>query len=224
MRSKGWCILVVGAALALATTASADEVIYFTNGTYMKIVSHEVQGDMVKVRLDGSASIAFPSRMIDKIEGSSGIVFGGPASSVYANQIVARAPGTEGQPSSQAVVGVRSREDREEDPDTIAAVQRAAAYRSTAMMPMSGRRAEGQYIDGSIAATRGAGPSGSTRLGNHYVIGTGSQSKSPFKPMRFAMKPGIPAAENPPEEGSFPPEQNPVMHPNAPTGDAPPNE
>ena len=224
MRGKRWCILAVGAALALATTASAEEVIYFANGTYMKIFSHEIQGDMVKVRLDGSGSIAFPSRMVDKIENASGIVYGGPANPVYANQIVARPPGTEAPPSSTPVVGVRSAEARAEDPDTIAAARRATTYRATTMKPMSGRQAENEYIDGSIAATRGPGPSGSVRLGNHYVIGSGSRLSSPFKPMRLAVKPGIVPEESSPADGTSPPEANPVLDPGAPSEGAPPNQ
>jgi len=224
MKGNRWWILAVGAALAFATSASAEEVVYFSNGTYMKVVSHEVRGDMVKVQLDGSGSIAFPARMIDKIESGSGVVFGGPTSGIFANQAAPRMAGAAlGPPPGQTVVGVRSAEARQEDPDTIAAAKRAAEYRSTAMMPMSGRRAEMQYDDGTIAATRGAGPSGSQRLGNHFVVNPSSQNRGVFKPVRLQMKTGTAPVDAPQPDESAPPDADPAPDPGAQSGEAPPN-
>ena len=57
----------------VASAARADEIIYFTNGTYMKILAHEVKGDMIKVQMDGNGSMGFPTRMVDKIEKDMGI-------------------------------------------------------------------------------------------------------------------------------------------------------
>ena len=223
MRAK-WCVLAIGISLAVVTVASAEEVIYFSNGTYMKIYSHEVQGDMIKVRLDGTASMAFPIRMVDKIENASGIVYGGPTNPVYPNQIVPQQPraDTPYPVSSAAVVGVRSNEAREADPDTAA--RRAAASRMQAGGPLSGQAFDNQYPDG-IASTIGPGPSGTMRLGNHYVVGTNFNSVSgrpaPFKPARLGIKPGV---SQDPGPGGAPPEERPPQDSADSSGDAPPNQ
>jgi hypothetical protein len=48
--------------------ARADEVIHFKNGTYLAIRAHEVKGDMVYVTLAADAVMAFPMKMVDRIE------------------------------------------------------------------------------------------------------------------------------------------------------------
>jgi hypothetical protein len=58
-------IVVVAAATGLA---QAEEIIYFTNGTSMPIRDHEVRGDMIHVDLGDDAFMAFPMRMVDRVE------------------------------------------------------------------------------------------------------------------------------------------------------------
>jgi len=67
-------ILAVLPLLLLAGVVSADEVIYFTNGTSMAIHSHEVKDDMIHVDLGSKAIMAFPMRMVEKVESAGKIV------------------------------------------------------------------------------------------------------------------------------------------------------
>ena len=67
MRPKCF-ILPVLLLLTLSGTALAEEIIYFTNGTSMPIRRHEIKGDMIHVDLGSEAFMAFPVRMIEKIE------------------------------------------------------------------------------------------------------------------------------------------------------------
>ncbi len=225
MRAK-WCILVLGVCIGSATVASAEEIIYFTSGGYMKIYSHELQGDMVKVRLDGEASMAFPSKLVEKIENSSGIVYGGPTNPVYPNQIVPRAPGAEPPyPVGPACVGVGSMQAREEDPDTLA--RRAAAAKIQTGGAMNGRAAEGQFLDGRIGMPVGGAPDGTMRVGNHLVTPSPG-ARLPFQPAKFAMKPGAgqsvgPLGQPPPQQYP-PPPQNPPQGSTDPNAENPPNQ
>jgi hypothetical protein len=67
MRPKCF-ILPVLLLLTLSGMALAEEIIYFTNGTSMPIRRHEIKGDMIHVDLGSEAAMAFPFRMIEKIE------------------------------------------------------------------------------------------------------------------------------------------------------------
>ncbi len=68
-----WALALV-VALGAASTATADEVIYFTNGTTMTIASHRVEKDMIYVDLGSNSRMAFPVSMVDRVETGSGSV------------------------------------------------------------------------------------------------------------------------------------------------------
>jgi hypothetical protein len=73
MRPKRF-ILPVVLLLTLSGTALAEEIIYFANGTSMPIRRHEIKGDMIHVDLGSEAFMAFPVRMIEKIEAAGASV------------------------------------------------------------------------------------------------------------------------------------------------------
>ena len=57
-----------------ALPAWASEIVYFKNGTTMEVETHSVAEGLVKVRLGGNASMAFPVEQIDRIETQDGNV------------------------------------------------------------------------------------------------------------------------------------------------------
>lgn len=176
MRAKH-CVLAISILLLLTTAARADEIIYFTNGTHMKILGHDVRGDMIKVVMDGNGSMGFPTRMVDRIENGGGIVYGGPEASVQPNQMV---PGVRSE-----VVGNRSQQAIEADPDT--ALRRAQASRMQPTELLSGQQAQSQFLDGRILDNRAPAPAGTRRVGNHLTLGTGGR-EVPFVPQRMQLR------------------------------------
>lgn len=179
-------LLLCGLMLCLPTLTRADEVVYFTNGTYMHVLSHEVKGDMVRVRLDGDAAVAFPSRLIEKIEGTYGVVFTKP-SSLQANQAA---------PSPQAANA---------DTPYPVGVNPAIASRSSTPVgqpqrqpvntggTMGGEAQNHNYAEDTIMGSQRAGPSGSRTLGNKIVVDSGKRpgGRSTFTPSPFQAKPGM---------------------------------
>lgn len=69
---KSFLILVLVAAGFLSTPTPAEQVIYLTNGSFLPILSHRIEGDMIYVDLADNASMAFPAELVEKIE-STGI-------------------------------------------------------------------------------------------------------------------------------------------------------
>ena len=59
---------LVGVLLIAVLPASAEEIVFFTNGTSMPIKEHVVRGAMVHVDLGSDGFIAFPAAMILRIE------------------------------------------------------------------------------------------------------------------------------------------------------------
>jgi hypothetical protein len=84
---------LVLALLAAVTVAGlpvlADEIVHFKNGTAMPIVSHEVDGDMIRVVLDGGSTMGFPLEQVDRVEDAQGKVV---SSGDSFNQAVPRVP------------------------------------------------------------------------------------------------------------------------------------
>jgi hypothetical protein len=78
--------LLIGALVAVP--AIADEVVYFTNGTYLLITNHSIEKEMISVDLGGNSRMAFPLQMVDKIESSGRSVYLNPTYHP-ANQAVA---------------------------------------------------------------------------------------------------------------------------------------
>lgn len=192
-----------------AAAVRADEIVYFTNGTYMRIQTHEVQGDMVRVRLDGSASLAFPSRQVEKIEGAYGVVYGGTRSQIHANQALPSSMVTSAETAYP--VGVNP---------ALASRGRADAPPppTDRYVPPAGNTVSNVYLDGSIMGSRREGPAGAKQLGGHSVIDPGKTpgQRSTFRPSPFQMKPGL--ERNPPDvpdRRAMPPDVR-VMPPSQP--------
>ena len=59
-------VLILG--LASAGTVLAEEVVHFTNGTFMPIRSHTIEDGMVRVVLGAESEMAFPIGLVEKIE------------------------------------------------------------------------------------------------------------------------------------------------------------
>jgi len=193
-------LVVLGIVAAVAPAALADEVVFFTNGTYMRVLSHELVGDMVRVRLDGAASLAFPSRQVERIEGIYGVVFNGPESKIQANQAlpgpVRTGPETPYPVGANPALATRGRSDAPRPAD--AQMERPGGA-------ISGSGAAGSFADGSIMASRRAGPTGSEQLGNRLVVDSGKTAG--FRPQPFQAKPGLERT------GPTPPTSTPVVPP-----------
>lgn len=58
--------------LLVPCTARADEVVWFKSGSFLRVASHTVEGDMIRVRLDSNASMAFPVTVVEKVEKAEG--------------------------------------------------------------------------------------------------------------------------------------------------------
>lgn len=74
-------VLVLTVALVLlgaATSVTAEEIIYFANGTSMPVQSHRVEKDMISVELGAGSRMAFPVSMVDKIEAAGRDVYLNP--------------------------------------------------------------------------------------------------------------------------------------------------
>ena len=67
-------VTIAAAAGLVCGSASAEEVIYFTNGTVMPIRSHKIEGDTIKVDLGDNGFMAFPSSVVEKIEEAADVV------------------------------------------------------------------------------------------------------------------------------------------------------
>ncbi len=95
MRSSAIALALMGLCLMLATPAAADEIIYFANGTSMPVVSHRVEKEMIYVNMGGESKMAFPLRMVDRIEAAGKDVYQNPTYHP-ANQAVAGSKGGSG--------------------------------------------------------------------------------------------------------------------------------
>jgi hypothetical protein len=78
--------------VVIATPAVADEIVYFTNGTFLPVTSHRVEKEMISVELGGNSRMGFPLYMVDKIESAGRNVFLNPTYHP-ANQAIAAAAG-----------------------------------------------------------------------------------------------------------------------------------
>ena len=65
---RPWVFLF--ALVVLAPAALADEIIHFTNGTSLPVLSHTIQDGMIKVDLGDAAVMAFPEYLVERIEGT----------------------------------------------------------------------------------------------------------------------------------------------------------
>ena len=92
MFSKMGTALFLGAALGAVSSARADEVVHFTNGTSMPILGHKVEKDMISVDLGSNASMSFPLSMVESVENAGrNVLTGDPYHP--SNQATAGVPG-----------------------------------------------------------------------------------------------------------------------------------
>ncbi len=101
-RSLSWFVVVAGA--LVVSPAVADEVLYFTNGTYLLVTTHTIEKEMISVDLGGNSRMAFPLQMVDKIESAGRSVYMNPTYHP-ANQAVP-GPAAGGQASNQGIYPV----------------------------------------------------------------------------------------------------------------------
>ena len=64
--------ILLGSLLLLAVPAAAEQIVYFTNGTTMAVMSHKIDGDMIQVDLGEGAKMSFPASTIDRVEDAGG--------------------------------------------------------------------------------------------------------------------------------------------------------
>jgi hypothetical protein len=188
------CAFVLGLLVTMCVSvAEAAEVVHFSNGTYLKVLSHQLKGDMVQVSLDATSTIAFPLRMIDRIEGAVGVVWGRGANQVQANQAVPRpeTAGESAQIANQPVIQTGGRGVRR----TAADYGHRASLPGYSSVVLSGAGAEGAYEDGVILRPKRDPLPGSYARGDKLVLdGPGGRSKTPA---RLQMKSVVPQAPPP---------------------------
>lgn len=63
-------VVFLFALVVLAPAALADEIIHFTNGTALPVLSYTIEDGMIKVNLGDAAVMAFPEYLVERIEGT----------------------------------------------------------------------------------------------------------------------------------------------------------
>ena len=231
-RSLPW-FLFLGA--LVVTPAVADEVVYFTNGTYLLVTTHQVEKEMISVDLGGNSKMAFPLQMVDKIESAGRSVYLNP---IYypANQAVAGSVG--GQVSNQGVypvTGAGSVPSRLRTPYPTTGTG-VPANGGLDMQQAAGYNPSGYRFapEGEIMADRSAAQMralrGGTPLPQAPQSLTGAEGRK-ANLVRVAQRPGIAPvvggpAPDPQNGGGAPPTQNPMVDPPAdpPPQNPPPGE
>lgn len=198
MRKRTWLALA-GTMFFGASAALAGELVYFANGTFLKIESHEIKGDMVQVQLDPSSKLAFPARLIDRIEGNQGVVWGSGSTAVAKNQAL---PGTQLPPQSDGLQrGVNPGSKKNWTPEPGSGLHATQKSVQTGF-GMSGNAGEKVYLDGVILGSATTGPDGAKMIGNRVIVNPDIQTSIGRKPVRFqAQNPQvIPQPEPPPAQ------------------------
>ncbi len=230
-RSLPW-FLSVGA--ILVTPAVADEVVYFTNGTYLLVTTHQVEKEMISVDLGGNSKMAFPLQMVDKIESAGRSVYLNPT--YYpANQAVAGSVG--GQVSNQGLypvsgAGAVPSRLRTPYPSTGTGVPANGgldAQQAVGYNPGGYRSAPGEDVADRSAAEMRAFQGGVPIPQAPQSLSGPAGRKASL--VRMSQRPGItpvypPPPTDPPNGGGTPPSQNPVTDPPAdpPSQNPPPGE
>lgn len=93
--------LLIAALLLIlsAGIASAEEIIFFTNGTSMPVAGHSIEGEMIRADLGDDGWLGFPRAQVERIEVAGREVF--PNDSGPANRMV--------EESGERSYGVRGR-------------------------------------------------------------------------------------------------------------------
>ncbi len=199
---RGVLVTFVLAALAAGGPVLAEQVIHFTNGTAMPIVSHTVQGNMIHVDLGGNAFIAFPFDQVEKVVEAGEEVQLTP-SFASGNKII-----VDTTPDPSRVAPVRGKRPA----GAQAAELRQQRAKAAARQNLGGMRAGGgrfateahsrkQQLGGALRPSSDGGNErylqGTTRFGNRNVIGgvtpprgRGGEPKPVISPMQPANQGG----------------------------------
>jgi len=185
--------------LCLTGPALAEEIIYFTNGTSMAIRGHDVKGEMIHVDLGSEAFMAFPLRMVEKIEAAGKEIALSPSFSGGTNIMTARRPDPSGNyPVRGSYSGHRGKNadalPRIINPDEINEMDGNIGLQ--VRRPMKGheaanRRALGVTSRNSAVGMSGGGEGGGVlgtrKVGTRNVIGGDSRRRDPSgKPLPAA--------------------------------------
>ena len=87
------CVLLTLGLMAIGA-AGAEEIVHFTNGTYLSIRSHTVEGGMIHVVLGDDFVMAFPMSVVERVEEAGKEIPLTPGSSRPANKAVEGSDGT----------------------------------------------------------------------------------------------------------------------------------
>lgn len=188
--------------------ARADEIIYLTNGSAMRAMSHEVRGSTIRVVVGPNASISFAAHLVEKIERSGVRVYPAPD------------PGAVNRVASTEGAGQRSRHEVAYPVDGRGSIparfRSRSSRRSQWMDPLeqleqAKQAREGAGIGPGTAAPGPAGrflrtmaprpgeansaPIGAQQFGSHYVLDAspGPRSRSASNPI-VSIQPLGPAA------------------------------
>jgi len=169
-------------AIAFAVPCAAEEIINFTSGQSLPVISHTIEDGMVLVDLGDNAWVAFPEETIESIEIAGKNVMLRPSYGAFGNQ---RVPTTQGsypitgeaqaRPKTKPIIPERNHR-----PTPIEIDERTgmAVYRPMGNHPAANKRRAtvtgNMKILSDNPTTRGDGQStygGTTPLGTRHVIG-----------------------------------------------------
>ena len=128
--------------LAAGSAAVADDVVHFANGTFMKVQSYVVDGDMIKVTLGPGATMSFPTTLVESIERSGRTVYpqtpGGPSNVVVSGAGGQVSGGGQYIQSGQTQIPARHRS--AQSGESTVEDKEAVARRDQTQYQMSGNR------------------------------------------------------------------------------------
>lgn len=211
VRTAGIVLLV---AVFAAPIALADEVVYFTNGTFMRVLTHTVDGEMIRVTLEASASMAFPAHMVEKIE-SAGMRLYPLSATPQANQAFPGPPRVAAIDAPYPVTGEAQvpKRHRNETPPVAKEADPSTIYR--------GGWANKEPSSGDPTGIRKFNvPPGTKQVGMQIQLDEGRPHNRPRTPGRLTMKEAgadQAPAPTPADQGETPPvEPDPPEEPSEP--------
>jgi hypothetical protein len=163
--------------VALAAPVGAEEIVHFTSGTSMPVVSHQIDGDMIHVDLGDNAFMAFPLSMVDRVETAGENVMIRRSNTGGTNVMAPRPDPTRsfpvtGQRAARASETNRFSEERESDPAIEVDSHGVAVYRPFANSSHPGKRSVGFTGSKRVREAGGTGAyRGTTQVGTRQVIG-----------------------------------------------------
>jgi hypothetical protein len=185
------------ALLLLGGAASAEEIVYFTNGTTMPIRSHEIKGEMIHVDLGGESFMAFPMRMVEKVEKAGSKVMldpsysGGNRISGGSRPVRGTVPSRYSDSENKLPIE-RAADDPQVQMDGKSGV---AVYRPYGDSRQAGKKALGAAGNQRVMGGAG-GYTGTRRKGSRHVIGGADGPKA-----RGGAKPPVTGLERRPGTG-----------------------